>query len=77
VIARDTSPDAHAAQLAVYARLGPVRRFELGFVLSEQAREIALGGIRARHPELSREAAQRVLWRRLLGAELFAAAFPS
>jgi len=76
VIARDTSPEAHAAQLEVLARLGPARRVELAFELSEQLREVAVEGIRSRNPELSLGEARRVLWRRLLGEELFRAAFP-
>lgn len=75
MIARDTSPAARAAQLEALARLGPERRFELAFDLSERMREIAVGGIRARNPALSPGAARRVLWRRLLGEALFRAAF--
>lgn len=75
MIARDTSPEAHAAQLAVLARLGPEGRFELGLVLSERMRELAVDGIQARDPALSRQAARRALWRKLLGDETFQAAF--
>ncbi|MGH7288056.1 MAG: hypothetical protein ACREI8_08585 [Myxococcota bacterium] len=77
MIARDTSPEAHAAQLAAYARIGPARRVELAFELSEQMREVAVEGILHRNPELSRKEARRILWRRLLGGELFDAAFPA
>lgn len=76
MIDRDTSPEARAVQLAVYARMGPARRVELAFELSERMRELAVEGIRARSPELSLAEARRILWRKLLGDELFHAAFP-
>jgi len=76
VIDRDTSPESHAVQLEVYARMGPQRRVELAFELSERMRELAVEGIRARSPGLSLAEARRILWRKLLGDELFRAAFP-
>jgi hypothetical protein len=72
---RDTLLDARRVQLAVYARLGPSRRAALGYELSELARSVAIEGIRARSPGLSAEAARRVLLRRLLGDDLFEAAY--
>jgi hypothetical protein len=56
--------------------MGPGRRAGIAFELSEQARAISIEGIRARDPRLSPEAARRILLRKLLGTELFAAAFP-
>jgi hypothetical protein len=52
------------------------RRAELAFELSERMRELAIEGIRARSPELSYDEAKLLLWRHLLGEELFGAAFP-
>jgi hypothetical protein len=72
----DTDAAAHRAQLAVYARITPSRRVELAFELSERARRIAIAGIRSRHPDLTAEGARKVLLRRLLGDELFRAAYP-
>jgi hypothetical protein len=76
MLARDTSPEAHAAQLRAYARLGPARRVALAFELSEAAREIAIEGVRARSPGLSRSRAREIGLRRILGGELFDAAWP-
>ncbi len=71
---RDTSPEARRVQLEAYRRMGPERRVALAIELSNQAREIALAGIRARNPELSQSEAQRILSRRTLGEELYRAA---
>jgi hypothetical protein len=74
---RDTSEEATRVQRSVYARLGPSRRVELAFDLSEQTRAIAIQGIRDRHPELSADDARHVLLRHLLGDALFEAAWPT
>jgi len=73
--ARDTSPEAHVAQLQAYARMGPERRVELAFELSEAAREIAIEGLRERSPGVSREQAREIVLRRILGPALFDAAW--
>jgi hypothetical protein len=73
--ARDTTPGAREAQLAVWRRLGGPGRVELAWQMSESAREISIAGILARSPALSREQARRLLLRRLLGAALFDAAY--
>ena len=48
---RDTKPDAEAMQFELYRRMSGVQRTQLGEQMSIDAREVALGGIRARHPE--------------------------
>jgi hypothetical protein len=73
----DTTPDSHAAQLAIYRRLGPSRRVEIAAELSAQTRELTRAGVRARHPEYSAaevELACRRLW---LGDDLFRRAWPA
>ena len=72
----DTSGDARRAQLRAYARLGPSRRVEIAYELSEAIREIAIQGIRSRDSGLTPEEARSALLRRLLGEALFRAAFP-
>ena len=74
--ARDTSPEAHAAQLRAYARMGPARRVALAFELSEATREVAIEGECQRNPGLSRAKARAVVLRRILGPTLFDAAWP-
>ena len=72
---RDTSPDARRVQLDALRRMGPERRAALAIELSMRARETALAGIRARNPDLSEAEARHVLFRRILGDELYRAAF--
>ena len=72
----DTSAEAHAVQLRVYARMGPERRVELAFEMSQQAREIAIDGVCERNPGWSRRTAREFVLRRVLGPELFDAAWP-
>jgi hypothetical protein len=64
-------------QRDVYLRLGPVRRLQLAFEMSEQARALAVAGIRARARELSEDDAKQIMLRRLLGDELFDRAWPA
>lgn len=73
----DTTAAAHAAQIAIYQRMGPVRRVELAVAMSEDARAVALAGIRARHPGSPEAQALRELHRRILGEDLAARAWPA
>jgi hypothetical protein len=50
---RDTSADAREAQVAAIRRMSPVERLRRAFELSEAMRELALVGLRTRHPGLS------------------------
>jgi len=74
---RDTSVVAREAQLAALRAMGPGRRAELALEMSEQARKISIQGILARHPELGYAEARAQLLRRLLGPELYDAAYSS
>ena len=71
----DTAAAARRVQCAALRALGPARRVELALEMSEQARAIATEGIMARHPGLGPEQARARLLRRLLGADLFDAAW--
>ena len=50
---RDTSAAAREAQVAAIRRMSPVERLRRAFELSEAMRELALAGLRTRHPGLS------------------------
>jgi hypothetical protein len=50
MVSRDTSPDAHDVQRAVWLRLGPAGRHALVKRMSEELRELSRAGIRMRHP---------------------------
>ncbi len=75
--ARDTSTTAEAAQLAVYRRMSGAQRVTIASNLSEDVREIARAGIRARHPDYDDEHVRFALYRMLLGDELFGRAWPN
>jgi hypothetical protein len=67
----DTSPEAHAVQLAIYRRLGPDGRLALALRVSDDVRSITRSGLRTRHPEHSEDEIDQALRRLLLGDELF------
>ncbi len=71
---RDTSLDAHRVQLEAYRQMGPARRVRLAIEMSERAREIAIEGMLARSPGMSREEARDRVLRQILGDALFEAA---
>jgi hypothetical protein len=74
--AADTDLDADTVQLEAYRRMGGMGRAQVAFRLSDQARRIAMAGIRARHPDYDE---RRVLlaWARLVhGDELVRAVWP-
>ena len=71
----DTHPDAHRVQIEAYRAMGPARRLQLAFEMSERAREIAIAGVMNREPGISPEAARRRVLRQILGDALFEAAY--
>jgi hypothetical protein len=73
---RDTAPEAHEAQLAVYRRLSGAERVAIAFRLGTIARNTALAGIRRRHPEYDDSQARRALHRLLLGDEIMRRVYP-
>jgi hypothetical protein len=77
MIDRDTDQSAHAQQIAVWRRMSGEQRLQLGISMSDEAREISLAGIRARHPEYGAGEARDALIRLLLGDALFRAAYPT
>ena len=74
--ARDTTPEAHEQQIAAHRRMTGEQRLLTGLSMSDEAREITLAGIQARHPEYRPEQAQNALFRLLLGDALYRAAYP-
>jgi hypothetical protein len=75
VTARDTSREAREAQREAQRRIGPSARVGLAFEMSAEARRISIAGMRSRDTTLSEAEARARLLRRLLGAELYAAAY--
>ena len=75
-MARDTTDAAHETQIGVLRRLGCSGRASLAATMSDDARRIAVDGEMRRHPALTFAEAQRIVWRRMLGAELAARVYP-
>ena len=73
----DTSPEAHAAQIEFYRRIGDEKRLELGLRMSSEIRQVAADGIRMRHPGYTEEEVRLALFRLTLGDALFRAAWPN
>lgn len=73
--AADTSEAAARIQREVWARMGPDRKLLLALRMSDDVRELAIEGEMARSPALSRREAERIVIRRMLGEELFEAAY--
>ncbi len=73
--ARDTSHEASEVQRDLHRELGPAGRVELAFEMSQKAREISIDGMMDRDPPLPRREAEARLLLRLLGSDLYDAAF--
>lgn len=68
----DTTPDAEAVQIEIYRRMSARRKLELVEEENRTARELALAGLRQRHPDAGPEELFRRLMDLLLGEELAA-----
>jgi hypothetical protein len=66
----DTSPDAYRVQVEAYRRMGGAGRAAVVFRLNDLARQAAVAGIRARHPEYDDERLRLAYARLVLGDEL-------
>lgn len=74
--ARDTSKDAHAVQVGIYRAMPASRRSEIAMQMSDDMREVARAGIRARHPDYTEDMVRRALVRLLFGAEVASRMWP-
>jgi hypothetical protein len=72
----DTSRAAHEAQIEAYRRMGVSGRAAATFSLIELARQMALAGIRTRHPDYDLGQIHLAYARLVLGDELVRRAWP-
>jgi hypothetical protein len=72
----DTSPDAHARQVAVHRAMTPAERVATAVAMSQDAAAVAATGIAARHPDYDSDQVRRAYLRLCWGDELYAAVFP-
>ena len=56
--------------------MGPAKRVETAVAMSQDARAIAMAGIRARHPDYNELQVKQALFRLTLGDRLFKVAWP-
>jgi len=66
-VSSDTSPEAAAVQQEIFRRMTPEQRLRIALELSEELRNIALSGVRSRHPEMSEEELKFELMRIMYG----------
>jgi hypothetical protein len=64
-IASDPSPEADAAQIETYRRMGGTARAEAMFRLTRMARGASEAGIRSRHPDHGEAQVRLALARRI------------
>jgi hypothetical protein len=67
--ALDTTAEADLVQLEAYRRMGGAGRAAVVFRLNDLAREAAMAGIRARHPDYDDERQRLAYARLVLGDE--------
>ncbi len=75
-IPADTTRDAHRVQLAIYQKLGGAGRLAIACQLTETVRQMALAGIRDRHPDYEEDQVRLAYARLTLGDNLVRAAWP-
>lgn len=73
----DTSDAANAVLAQVYRRMTPAEKLAIVVEMCEESREIARGGIRARHPEYDAAEVEHALHRLLLGDALADRVWPA
>jgi len=75
VLFSDTRPEAEHVLIDLLRRTPVTRKLEMLGQLNAAARQLALQGLRARHPEATEAQLQRYLADLLLGPELAARAY--
>jgi len=66
----DTSPEAERVLIEIARRMPPERKLQLAGQLGDAMRDLMKAGLRARHPEASREDLDRRFVELWLGPEL-------
>ena len=69
MISMDTHLRVAAVQREALERLGPAGRLRLAFEMSEDLHDLALAGLRHRHPDWSEDALRKGLLRLAFGAD--------
>lgn len=69
-LSRDTTPEAEAVQVEIFRRMSSRQKLALVEEANRNARELALAGLRLRHPEAGPDELFRRLMDLTLGEEL-------
>ena len=72
----DTTTAAHRAQIEAYRRMGGSGRAAVVFRLNDLARQVALAGIQARHPDYDDERLRLAYARLVLGDDITRSVWP-
>jgi hypothetical protein len=75
-LASDTCSDAERRQIEIWRRMTPLQKLELVGDLRQTVLDLALAGIRSRHPAADERECFLRLMRMTLGPQLAAAAYP-
>jgi DUF1365 family protein len=67
IMPSDTSPEAAAIQADIFRRMTPGERVKVALDMSDSMRNIALAGLRGRHPEMTEEQLKWELVRLMYG----------
>ena len=70
VLSRDTAPEAECLQVEIWRRMSPLQKAQLTSAVTRRARDLALAGIRSRHPDASSRELEIRLAQMTLGADL-------
>jgi hypothetical protein len=66
----DTTPKAKDRQHWIFARMTGEERIRAAMALSDQVRDIALAGLRNRHPQLGEKALLELFFKEIQGIEI-------
>jgi len=66
----DTTPEAQKRQHEIFRRMSGERKLLLAMAFSDQIRDIAMEGLRRRHPSVSVEALKAIYFKEVLGVAL-------
>ena len=72
---QNTATEPASVQYDLYRRMSPAEKLGLIFNTYAAGRELAMAGLRTRHPEADADELWRLWARQHLGAELFEAAY--
>jgi hypothetical protein len=66
----DTTPNAERRQHEIFKQMSGERRLSLAMAFSDQIRDIAMEGLRRRHPSASKEALKAIFIKEIYGVTM-------